>query len=763
MYRLDESRGGAPNGKPLVIEAKHGPGANAIVVPDAHLLFTAHFARSGVDLVLTGQDGRKVVIADYFLGDRHPDLVSPNGGLLSASVVESLVGPLAPGEVAQNAGAPQGGAPAIGRVEAMSGDASVVRNGVVIALNVGDLVLKGDVAQTGAASTLAITFIDGTVFNLSPASRMVLSEMVYSEGGSDNQSLLSVVQGSVSFLAGQVAKTGSMRVDTPAATLGIRGTAVLIDLSSIDGVARFSVMTESNGRVGSFQVLDRVTGAVRATVDNPQLIFVVSSTSVEQVQKQPADLQYENSLIAFLTPLAIIPQIQQNPGDQQNGPLNNPNPQAGNGGSPGSSGSVNDIGNAGDAGSTEKAAALESSLLSPQIGVQPTVTVLVINDQGGATVTPPAPVETVVPNALGSSTTISVVPINDVQASVSQLTSFTIANQIVVQNPTTTFQAIVPNSISIVVTSQPTVIPAGTNLSNLVQISDPVTGQVSYDKGAFAFLAQGETVVYTVNFSSLVEGQVIQESLTLTIAGTNDAPVLTPTSATTASVVEPALAGQVVTATGTMQFTDLDNNDLHAVTVVPGAGAVGTLTVTGLSNSTTTTPGQVAWTFSIDKAAADAVPAGQTIVETFTIILLDNHGGTSTQQVTVSITGVNDAATITGPATGTVVEDGVLTAGGTLVVTDPDPGQSTFQTPASLAGTYGTFTFDAATGVWGYTLNNAAANVQALVTGQQVTDTLTVTSADGSASQAIVVTINGANDAAVIGGATTGSLTESTV
>ena len=57
-------------------------------------------------------------------------------------------------------------------------------------------------------------------------------------------------------------------------------------------------------------------------------------------------------------------------------------------------------------------------------------------------------------------------------------------------------------------------------------------------------------------------------------------------------------------------------------------------------------------------------------------------------------------------------------------------------TPASLAGAFGTFAFNATTGVWGYTLANAQGNVQALAGGAIVHDTLTVTSLDGTAARA---------------------------
>ena len=129
---------------------------------------------------------------------------------------------------------------------------------------------------------------------------------------------------------------------------------------------------------------------------------------------------------------------------------------------------------------------------------------------------------------------------------------------------------------------------------------------------------------------------------------------------------------------------------------------------------------------------------------------------------------VNDAATISGPATGTVVEaggfdngtPGTPTASGNLTVQDVDNGQAAFQMPAVLAGIYGTFSFDASSGAWSYTLNDAAANVQALTSASVVHDTLTVTSLDGTASQVIDVTVQGANDAPTVTGNASGNVTE---
>ncbi|MFM2111433.1 MAG: hypothetical protein RLZZ271_93, partial [Pseudomonadota bacterium] len=148
-----------------------------------------------------------------------------------------------------------------------------------------------------------------------------------------------------------------------------------------------------------------------------------------------------------------------------------------------------------------------------------------------------------------------------------------------------------------------------------------------------------------------------------------------------------------------------------------------------------------AWTYTINNslAAVQALNAGEQVTETFTVTSAD---GTATKDVVVTVTGVNDAASISGTASGAVGEDAVLSTGGVLTVGDVDAGQAQVQAQTGVAGAYGSFSIDA-DGNWTYTLDNANAAVQALTTGEQVTDTFTVTSADGSATQDVVVTIDG--------------------
>ena len=105
----------------------------------------------------------------------------------------------------------------------------------------------------------------------------------------------------------------------------------------------------------------------------------------------------------------------------------------------------------------------------------------------------------------------------------------------------------------------------------------------------------------------------------------------------------------------------------------------------------------------------------------------------------------NTPASISGTSTGSTAKGASIAVSGSLKVTDPDAGQAVFKTPSSFVGTYGTFTFNASTGAWTYLIDNAKAATQALSSTTVASDTLTVTSSDGTATQDIQVTINGSS------------------
>jgi hypothetical protein len=116
-------------------------------------------------------------------------------------------------------------------------------SGQVAQTKVGDVVYLGDVVQTGADGKVGINFTDGTSFNLSSNARMALSEFVYDPNGKSNSTLFNLTQGTFTFVAGNIAKTGDMKIDTPVATMGIRGTTPRIEISD-DGSVKFSTLIE---------------------------------------------------------------------------------------------------------------------------------------------------------------------------------------------------------------------------------------------------------------------------------------------------------------------------------------------------------------------------------------------------------------------------------------------------------------------------------------------------------------------------------------
>jgi hypothetical protein len=142
----------------------------------------------------------------------------------------------------------------IGKIVTLSGSVTVERASAaaVVQANVapggaqvkeGDLVYRGDVVSTGADGKVSLVFADGTAFNVSSNARMELNEFVYNPDGKSNTSMFSLLKGTFTFVAGKIAKTGNMRLDTPVATMGIRGTTPHVIVSE-DGTVKFSTLVE---------------------------------------------------------------------------------------------------------------------------------------------------------------------------------------------------------------------------------------------------------------------------------------------------------------------------------------------------------------------------------------------------------------------------------------------------------------------------------------------------------------------------------------
>lgn len=149
---------------------------------------------------------------------------------------------------------------AIGQVASMTGAATVTRgNAARAALKVADAIYAKDILQTGVNSSLGITFDDETTFSLSANTRIVVDSFVYQQGGHGNVASFNVATGTASFIASLVAKTGDMKIATPEATLGIRGTTGIVEVPAAGGPSAptIKLYPDADGHVGRIEVFNR--------------------------------------------------------------------------------------------------------------------------------------------------------------------------------------------------------------------------------------------------------------------------------------------------------------------------------------------------------------------------------------------------------------------------------------------------------------------------------------------------------------------------
>jgi VCBS repeat-containing protein len=254
-------------------------------------------------------------------------------------------------------------------------------------------------------------------------------------------------------------------------------------------------------------------------------------------------------------------------------------------------------------------------------------------------------------------------------------------------------------------------------------------------------LAAGATVTqsYTVGILD-GNGGSAQQVVNITITGANDAPVVL--SAVTGTATED---GSISTVDALAKASDVDAGTTLQVVNVPAAGDL----PPGVSYDA------AAKTFTLDPThtAYESLAAGRTATVTVNYGVSD---GTATTPASVSwtVTGTNDTPVITGTSQGEVTEDSTLTASGRLIVSDPDAGESGLRpVAAGTSGSKGYGSFEVkGDGSWVYTLDNSNPTVQALNSGQSLTDSIIVYSSDDSAPQTLSVTIRGTNDEKIVMG-----------
>jgi hypothetical protein len=139
----------------------------------------------------------------------------------------SLVGAL----IVVLAAAPAFGQPVpAGRIKIASGAALIVRGEKVVPAQVGAALFEADALRTGGDGQLGITLKDDTRISLGPASEVRLDRFVYAPAESRFGVVLRLVHGVAAYVSGRIAKLApdSIRLETPAAIVGIRGTTLVL-------------------------------------------------------------------------------------------------------------------------------------------------------------------------------------------------------------------------------------------------------------------------------------------------------------------------------------------------------------------------------------------------------------------------------------------------------------------------------------------------------------------------------------------------------
>jgi VCBS repeat-containing protein len=291
---------------------------------------------------------------------------------------------------------------------------------------------------------------------------------------------------------------------------------------------------------------------------------------------------------------------------------------------------------------------------------------------------------------------------------------------------------------------------------NAHAISDPYGGSLSIGKaGGWTYsvpnanlqhLAQGEIDHVQYQVQTLGGDTHV---ITVDIVGTNDKPTLT---AQTQTVNE---GGSLLN--GQMQASDIDHGATLAYSI--------SKPVDGLTFNA-----DGSYTFDPTNASYDHLAKGQAQTLTIPVTVRDEHGASTTKDLNITVTGSNDTAQITGVDSGDVYEstyaerspdyqrgnishlwnDHIHTSG-KLDIVDRDAGEAHFDNNApayQYFGQYGRLILQT-DGNWSYyaDVGNSAVGrkIDALNTGENLTDTIAIRSADGTTHD-VVITIHGDND-----------------
>jgi hypothetical protein len=120
----------------------------------------------------------------------------------------------------------------IGLVKTYEPVATVIRQGAETTLHVGTEIFQGDTIVTDSSGAVGIVFSDGAVLTLGPGGKLIVENFLFKPADHNVSFISRVTKGSVAFMSGAIGRIspGSVQFKTPTATLGLRGTKILINV-----------------------------------------------------------------------------------------------------------------------------------------------------------------------------------------------------------------------------------------------------------------------------------------------------------------------------------------------------------------------------------------------------------------------------------------------------------------------------------------------------------------------------------------------------
>lgn len=124
----------------------------------------------------------------------------------------------------------QGDVPVVGHVETLTGVAfGTTLDGAKTEKQLDDSVVREEQLETTARSSLVVRLIDDTLLTLGAETRLRVDNLVFDFDTQQGNALVELVAGAFHFVSGRLSKR-DVRLETPLATIGIRGTEFALRL-----------------------------------------------------------------------------------------------------------------------------------------------------------------------------------------------------------------------------------------------------------------------------------------------------------------------------------------------------------------------------------------------------------------------------------------------------------------------------------------------------------------------------------------------------